>query len=116
MEKLFSLVLFVTALLSTPGITDPRFDWSTEGAHVIVVEGTYIPDHNFFKIDADAGSQCPAGTWLKWPGQGPDTLAQQKNVEAVYSMLLAAKLSNSRVNVFGRDQDCTVNFIHLTGQ
>src|ERR1700730_1189908 len=114
MKKVFSLAFLMALLSSTPGITDPRYDWPLEGALVTVVEGSYIPDYNSFKVDAAAGNFCPKGTWLIWPGQGSDTLAKQKNVEAVYSMLLAAMLSRSRVNLIGKNLSCTVGYIQLT--
>jgi len=98
-KKLLLAASVTTFLLSTPA---KAYDWDLVGVHVTVVEATYIPDHVTFQIDASTPSNpaCPAGSWLVWPGQGPDALSKQANVEAVYSLLLAAKLTHNTVNVF----------------
>jgi len=71
-----------------------------------------VPDHVTFHADAATGN-CTAGTWLTWSGQGADDEAKRDNVKAVFTMLLAAKLSQTTVNLFGNNANCAVTFIHL---
>ena len=121
MKKLL-IATSVMALLSGKfAIADDRFDWDKAEVHVIAVEATYMPDRVTFKIDADIASNppCPKFTWLVWPGRDPlSTQSPQANVEAVYSLLLAAKLTQTTINVFGRNGNvdgfcASVRFIHL---
>ena len=84
-------------MLSQPAMA---LDWSLSGVHVTVVEATYMPNAVTFQIDGNAGSSCPAGSWLIWPGQGSDASSKQANVEAVYSLLLSAKLTHNSINIF----------------
>jgi hypothetical protein len=94
------------------------YDWALSEVHVTVVEASYIPNAVTFQIDVAAGTSCPAGSWLIWQGQGSDAQSKQANVEGVYSLLLAAKLTHSTVNVFGNNGSaggfCAgVVFIHM---
>jgi hypothetical protein len=94
------------------------WEWNGSGVHITVVEPTYIPDRITFQADTafsdpSRGVACPAGTWLTWKGQGADAGAKQSNVEAVYSLLLAAKLSGITVNLYGDYAGCMATFIHL---
>jgi hypothetical protein len=117
-KKLLLAASATTFLLGMPAKAANPYDWDLIGVHVTVVEATYIPDHVTFQIDTNVPSTpaCPAGSWLVWQGQGPDALSKQANVEAVYSLLLAAKLTHNTVNVFGNNGGtfcATVVFIHI---
>ena len=110
MKKLFALAVLATLLSNTSAMAS---DWQVIGVHVTVVEATYVPTIVDFQVDTAAGSSCPAGAWLTWKGQGPDLQAQRDNVKAVYALRLAAKLSQTPVNIFGNNAGCVVTFIHL---
>jgi hypothetical protein len=101
--------LLAGLLIGSPAMA---WDWNGLGVHITVVEPTYIPDRITFQADATLGP-CPAGSWLTWKGQGADAVAKQSNVEAVYALLLAAKLSGITVNLFGDNAGCVATFIHL---
>ncbi len=87
------------------------FDWGG-GGHITLVEGTYMPNQITFQTDANLGS-CTAGSWLTWEPKGTDTETKLANVDAVYTLLLAAKLSGEAVNLFGNNSGCQVLFVHL---
>jgi len=123
-KRMIRFIGFLIAVLlfplsgGTQTISDPRFDWEVLGATVEVVEASYMPDLVTFQLDRDAGA-CPKGTWINWTGAGNDAFtpscpqASQANVTAVFSMLMAAKLSRNPINLFGRDTGCVANYIHL---
>ena len=99
---------------SSSALADPRFDWEINGVHVTSLEASYIPNYYSFTIDGSANTACPVGMWLTGGyGQGG------ANVEAVYSLLLAAKLTQTPVHVYGKlpggpaGSQCEVVFIHL---
>jgi hypothetical protein len=111
------LIPFALGIISWSSAPAARYDWSLSGVHVVAVEASYMPDHVTFLIDGNAGL-CPAGSWLIWPGQGPDAASKQANVRAVYSLLMAAKLSSDTIDLFGNngkvDDFCAAAvFIHL---
>jgi hypothetical protein len=85
--------LFVAGATLSPfssALADPRFDWEINGVHVTSLEASYIPNYYSFTIDGSANAACPVGMWLTGGyGQGG------ANVEAVYSLLLAAKLTQT---------------------
>jgi hypothetical protein len=120
-KKLLIATSAMALLSGKLAIADDRFDWQQPQVHVTAVEATYMPERVTFKIDTDIGSNppCAKETWLVWPGRDPvTTQSPEANVEAVYSLLLAAKLTQTKVNVFGRsgnvDGFCaSVRFIHL---
>jgi hypothetical protein len=96
------------------------FDWQVYGVHVVVVEGTYIPNQVTFQIDANIPSSppCAAKSWLVTPGQGSDAPSKQANVEAIYTLLLAAKLNAATIDLFGSNGNvgafcATAIYIHL---
>jgi hypothetical protein len=121
-KRLLIATSVIVLLSGKFAIADDRFDWQQPQVQVIAVEATYMPDRVSFKIDTDidkSNPPCPKGTWLVWPGRDPiSTQSPQANVEAVYSLLLAAKLTQTKVNVFGWsgnvDGFCAgVRFLHL---
>ncbi|QNM94834.1 hypothetical protein [Chitinimonas koreensis] len=88
------------------------YDWNVAG-RVKVVEGTYVPDSVTFNIDVAAGN-CPAGGWLTWSSPSSDPSTRRDNVKAVYALLLTAKATGGTVTLFGSNNGCKVEFIHLS--
>jgi hypothetical protein len=100
MKKLLLTASILGVFLTSPAMSQ-NFDWKQLGVHVVAVDGHDIPNSVAFTIDRDPTASCPAGNFLLWGGQGADTLTQQKNTEAAFSLLLAAKLSQNLVDVYG---------------
>ena len=76
-------------------------------ARVVRLEGTFMP--SFIKFQLDGGtSTCGAYSWLTWQKDGD-------NNKAVYATLLAALVSNKRVELYinNGDSSCTGQYIHL---
>lgn len=86
-------------------------DWSVE-ANVATLETTYIPAQLQFQITIAAGS-CNAGDWLHWNIRGSDEAAQIANVQAVLATLMTAKATGGKVRLYGNNNGCTIDFIHL---
>src|SRR5215813_15190300 len=103
MTRFVISALILDLLLSTPGMAQPHFDWELHGVHVVAIGGQDMPDLATFTVDRDPSPTCEAGNFLLWPGQGADTLTKQRSVEAVYSMLLAAKLTKNPIDVYGNN-------------
>jgi hypothetical protein len=99
-KKLFLVASVLAVFLNFSALGQPT-DWKQPGVHVVAIDGHDIPNSVSFTIDRDPAPSCPAGNFLWWFGQGADTLTQQKNVEAAFSLLLAAKLSQNVVDVYG---------------
>jgi hypothetical protein len=76
-------------------------------AKVVFLEATYMPGQVALTINAPLGA-CAAGTLLRYYPQGPDAAAQALNIQAVFSMLLTAKISNQNVILTGYSSDCAV--------
>ncbi len=93
--KKFLIVSLIAALLST---TPALADWSVTGAHITTITAYDFPSDIYFNSDV-IPKGCYAGFYYE--GKGPDTSTKQKNVAAIYSMLLAAKLSHSTVYMSG---------------
>src|SRR5262249_10910318 len=106
-------VVFTLFLIGPTAAQDARYDWNVNGVHIVAVEATYMPGAITFQADVAVSATCPVGTWLTWPAQGADTQSQQANTPGVFSLLLAAKISQITVNLYGRNNGCTVNFIHM---
>ena len=82
-------------------------------AKVVFLEATYMPGQVALSINAPLGA-CPAGTLLRYFGQGPDATTKAQNAEAVFSMLLTAKISNQNVILTGYSSDCAaVRFVSM---
>lgn len=77
------------------------------GTKVTFLEATYMPSSITLKIDAPFGA-CAAGTLLRYYPQGADAAAQALNIQAVFSLLLTAKVSSERVILTGYSADCAV--------
>jgi hypothetical protein len=112
LAKTASTLGFLAVSLAAPVGSQVPYDWVVTGVHVTWVEATYMPSIVAFGIDAPAGS-CGTGAMLKWNGTGPDPASRQANANAVYSMVIAAKLSGETLSVYGLNADCNVRFIHL---
>lgn len=74
---------------------------------VTFLEATYMPASIALKIDAPLGA-CATGTLLRYYPQGADATVQALNIQAVFSLLLTAKVSNQNVILTGYSADCTV--------
>lgn len=88
------------------------FDWGGVVGHVTAVETTYMPGKVTFMIDADAGN-CPAGSWLTWNAVGDTEIGRIANTQAALTSLTSALYSGNRVRIYGLNQGCTVQFLHL---
>jgi hypothetical protein len=115
--KRFPIAALVVVLSSsTPAMA---FDLTIRAAHVTQVDASLMPNDVFFRVDKGPlnSSSCPAGSDLHWltPTTFSDVLTKQKNVEAVYSMLLAANLSGRTVDLQGFASRCQVGSIDLNG-
>jgi hypothetical protein len=104
----------VVALLVTPNFATAQSAPDIEaGTKVTFLEATYMPNSISLKIDAPFGA-CAAGTLLEYHPQGADATAQALNIQAVFSLLLTAKVSSQRVILTGYSADCrVVRFVTL---
>jgi hypothetical protein len=87
------------------------YDWNIK-ANVSVIEPTYMPATVAFKI-TETGGSCAAGTCLTWKGKGDTEQQQYENSKSVLGVLTAALVSGNIVYVFGNNDDCSVDYIHL---
>lgn len=108
--KYIKYALVIGLLSAMPALA---YDWSASGAHVTVLEASYMPSSITFAVDASMDASCPAGSWLTYRGQGPDAASQLENIKAVYAMLLGAKLSGQTLDLYGNDAGCLVTYVHL---
>jgi hypothetical protein len=76
-------------------------------AKVTFVEATYMPRLIQLKFTAPLGG-CAAGSILTYVAQGDDATAKAQNVQAVFSMLLTAKVSDQLVTLTVDTTDCAV--------
>jgi hypothetical protein len=115
--KRFPIAALVVVLSSsTPAMA---FDLTIRAAHVTEIDASLMPNDVLFRVDKGpiTSSSCPAGSDLHWLTPSTtalsDVLTKQKNVEAVYSMLLAANLSGRTVDLQGFASRCRVGSIVL---
>jgi len=101
----------LAALSTLVGTPAWAYDWAIIGAHVVHIEGTYMPTVVPFNVDKPGGN-CAAGATLQYTGHGADTPTAQANTKAIYALLLAARLTNTPVDLYG-NSDCSVSFVHL---
>lgn len=102
----------LAALFTFIGTPAWAYDWAIFGAHVVHMEGTYMPTVVPFNVDKPGGN-CGAGATLQYTGHGADTPTAQANTKAIYALLLAARLTNTPVDLYGNNSDCSVSFVHL---
>lgn len=106
----FSLL---TAILGLTPSGAFAYDWAVD-AHVVVIEGSYVGWTTvYFTIDQTPSASCPAGNWLHWNTLGSTEAVRIANEQAVFSLIMAAKLSGKRVKVHGNNTDCGIDFIHM---
>jgi hypothetical protein len=102
----------VSVMLCIPAAAQ-SYDWDVLGVNVTLVEATYMPLKVTFQINTNASTTCTSQTWLTWNPQGADEATQQANANAIYALLLTAKVSGTPVSVFGMNTNCTVSYLHL---
>jgi hypothetical protein len=107
MLNLLSLAVATTTPVNASATT---FDYTVTGAHVRLVEGTYLPGLVKFQIDVAAGS-CPAGSYLAWNSKGADETAQASNGAAALSVLLTAKATNTTITFGGFNSGCAIDYL-----
>ena len=112
MKKIILTIVF--ALCSTVFSKAQAYDWMIAGK-VTAVEGSYIPNSVYFKLDTGTGS-CAAGTWLVWTGNFHG-VSQPANVKAVFAQLLTAFTTGKTINFYGFDSyegtACLGQHIHI---
>lgn len=86
------------------------YDWEVT-AHLTEVEGSYVPNEVTIMIDQGAGT-CAAGAWLTFSGN-PSSNNLPANVQAAYVGLLAALHTGSRIELYGSNAECAIEFIHF---
>lgn len=86
------------------------YDWEVT-AHLSEVEGSYVPAEVTVMIDQSAGT-CTAGAWLTFSGN-PSSNNLPANVQAVYAGLLAALQTGSRIDIYGRNAGCAIEYVHF---
>lgn len=99
----------VTALFSQTAVAQVPYDWTAVG-RVKIIEATYMPSDVPFTLDVAAGS-CAPGSMLSYKGWSAGTDIRRANIQAVYTLLLSAKLSGTPIQIFG--VGCEVRYIHL---
>ena len=114
-EYAMRLARFISTLLAVLatilGTSAYAYDWGAAG-NVTMIEGTYVPDAVTFTIDVDSGN-CTAGSLLRWNAKGTDLQSRIANVQAVMTLLLTARTTGKRIQIYGNNSGCTVDFIHL---
>lgn len=115
-RRIFTRLAILASCISlgflAPSTYASAYDWSVI-AHVTDVEGSYTPGHITFKIDKDASSQCPQGTFLAWNMTGADEAQQIANANAVYSLLMTALATGKSVTIYGYNSGCVLSFVHI---
>jgi hypothetical protein len=71
-----------------------------------------MPGSITFLINASAGN-CAVGQILRWTATGSDEQTQIANAQAVFSLLMSAKLSGQKVQIYGLNSNCTVQYVQL---
>lgn len=113
MKKIILTIAF--ALCATVFSKAQAYDWVVE-AKVTYVQGSYLPTNASFRIDTNASTACPAGTWMSWTGNFHG-VNQTANVKMVYSMLLTAFVTGKKIKLYGYDSydgtACLGEYIHI---
>jgi hypothetical protein len=107
-KSIAAIVIGTATILVAPNLAIARSAPDiAASAKVTFLEATYMPGQITLKIDAPLGA-CAAGTFLRYYPQGADATAQALNIQAVFSLLLTAKVSSQNVILTGYSADCTV--------
>lgn len=88
------------------------------GAHVTMLQGTQVPSNVVFMLDNPSNTAC-SGNWIYYDGTAPSIPAaidKTANIKAVWTLLLAAKLSGQPINVYLDDNSCNVLDIYIVQQ
>lgn len=106
-----SIAFGLIAFLAATAVPASANDWTVE-ARVEVIEPTYMPDRVVLTIDAAAGA-CATGAWLSFYARGTTEAERVASTQAMLAGLLTAKASNRSVRLFGSNNGCIINFVHL---
>ena len=100
------IVLMVLLLVNS----SLAYGWEVTGK-LTRLEPTFS-DHLNIRIDTNAGN-CLAGSWLFFYGAGATDQEKKESVRSVYSGLLASMYSSKNVVLYGEDQGCLIQQVHL---
>lgn len=115
--------LTVVATVACSGALVNAASLPTAFGNVTYIEGSYVPDALYFKLDQPAAN-CPAGAFLVWQG-GPqfprgtsDDSMRRASVRFMAQTLQLQKTIGAKVVVFAASvasgtQYCNVENIHL---
>jgi len=87
------------------------YEWQVV-SKVTLVQPGYMPNEVSFQLSGSAGS-CPAGTWMRWVPTGTTEAQKIANANAVYSTLMTALVTGKDVRIYGVNDRCTVEFLHM---
>jgi len=87
------------------------YDWVVQGT-VTAIASSAAPGVITFQINGAAGS-CAQATWLGFKANGDDNSMMIANSQATLSLLLTSKMTGQKVQIFGNNADCSVNFVQL---
>lgn len=87
------------------------FDWGV-AVKIASVEATYMPNLVAFTVDRPVGS-CAAGQQLLYTPTGATDDLKAYNANAVFSLLLSARLAGQSVIVTGNNANCTVLYVNM---
>lgn len=115
-RKLLAIVPILTVLNVNPAFADPRYDWSIEAAKVQLVEASSMPNRITIVIKDAKNINGPfycSDKALVWYGKGSTDSDKKENVKAALATLLTAVSGNKTVRLYGYNNGCTVEFMHL---
>ncbi len=109
----YRTTMYVAALTSSAVAPNMALanDWSIE-TRVQVIETTYMPGRVVFTVDSNAGS-CAAGAWLVFFARGATEAERIASTQAMLAGLMTARAANRPVRLYGFNDGCVVNYIHL---
>jgi hypothetical protein len=96
------------AFAATPS---QALDWGVS-VKIASVEATYVPKLVAFTADRAVGS-CAAGQQLLYTPTGATAELKAQNANAVFSLLLSARLAGQLVTISGNNASCAVLFVNM---
>ena len=108
MKHLIGIVIVFVATTATNSFA---YDWQVDTT-IRLVQPTYMPNIVSFQVNDSAGA-CSQGAWLRWEARGDTEAEKHANSNAVYSTLLAAFMAKKTVRIYGVNENCRVDFLHL---
>lgn len=87
------------------------FDWGLS-VKIASVEATYMPNLVAFTADRAVGA-CAPGQQLLYTPTGATAELKAHNANAVFSLLLSAKLASQTVVITGNNASCTVLYVNM---